>query len=373
MSGNTDKLYSELMALTTHNNTPFYFVDQVCPHDGETYRIFNYRLASWTEFQLPSALECRGTMFRLVQNFYVDGGFIPVLVSRPFQKFFNKGEGDVDHDIKQILRLENKFDGSLIRTYLDANGIVRFASKGSLTSEHAIAAERIASEWSLSKQEALFDLVDSGNTVCYEYASPDHPIVIRYDKTDLEILAARNNETGEYLNGIHPDNCIYSYENILKAIDECATTTDSNFEGYVAVYMNGIDRFKIKSRSYCRLHHLKDDINNVSKIIELSLDEKIDDVIAAFAFDEAVKQRLIDVNHWTLFYYRIYMEKFDELKNYFSMCGWSRKDIAIHCQAYHQQFFHAIMAHLSGKDFDHKKKFKESFTDIIENLIGKEA
>ena len=52
-------LYDELMAL--QSNEAFYFVDQSV---GDCdYRIFLYRLASYTEFCLPGALESRGITF----------------------------------------------------------------------------------------------------------------------------------------------------------------------------------------------------------------------------------------------------------------------------------------------------------------------
>lgn len=55
--------------------------------DDTYYRIFNYRLASYSDFILPSALECRGIMFEV--DF---GGRYVNLVCRPMKKFFNVNE-----------------------------------------------------------------------------------------------------------------------------------------------------------------------------------------------------------------------------------------------------------------------------------------
>ena len=47
----------------TDTSEAFYFKD--FPLNDAIYRIFNYRLASYTEFLAPNALECRGHMFEV--------------------------------------------------------------------------------------------------------------------------------------------------------------------------------------------------------------------------------------------------------------------------------------------------------------------
>lgn len=84
-------LYEDLMALTS-NSEAFYFVDQTL--DNTTYRIFSYRLASYSDFCLPNALECRGIMFE------VNNGSPVRLAARPPQKFFNYRE--VSSDINTL-------------------------------------------------------------------------------------------------------------------------------------------------------------------------------------------------------------------------------------------------------------------------------
>ena len=54
------ELYKQLIDLTNVNES-FFFKD--FPVDERIYRIFNYRLASYTEFLIPGAIECRGIMF----------------------------------------------------------------------------------------------------------------------------------------------------------------------------------------------------------------------------------------------------------------------------------------------------------------------
>lgn len=84
MNAFQQNLYTDLMNLVSTTET-FYFTDATI---NETiYRTFSYRLVSYTEFLKPSALECRGHMFRINSN-----GEMEELVSMPFEKFFNLGE-----------------------------------------------------------------------------------------------------------------------------------------------------------------------------------------------------------------------------------------------------------------------------------------
>ena len=88
------KLYNELLELTGTNEA-FFFKDQVL--DDITYRVFAYRLASYSDFLLPSALECRGIMFEMK-----DGNPIR-LAAMPMEKFFNDGE--VNEDINTLVTI----------------------------------------------------------------------------------------------------------------------------------------------------------------------------------------------------------------------------------------------------------------------------
>jgi T4 RnlA family RNA ligase len=126
------KLYDNLIALTKANEA-FYYQDFEL--DGKKYRIFNYRLASYTDFQQPGALECRGVMFEVQDEVAVR------LASLPMEKFFNLNENPMtmNLDLTQVVRIEEKADGSLMSTYIH-NDQLRLKSKGSLFSEQALHA-----------------------------------------------------------------------------------------------------------------------------------------------------------------------------------------------------------------------------------------
>lgn len=103
------KLYQDLLKLCDESEA-FYYVDQDL--DETHYRIFSYRLASYTEFLKPNALECRGHMFEIDQN-----GMPLRLVALPFAKFFNLGEHNVSRKEEVYLQMKYLYEtGSLSLT-----------------------------------------------------------------------------------------------------------------------------------------------------------------------------------------------------------------------------------------------------------------
>lgn len=132
------QLYQNLISTCTADEG-FYFKDTQL--DSIKYRIFNYRLCSYTAFNtLPSALNCRGIMFNIIDSNDVR------LVSLPPEKFFNydEGNGSRQHELGQLGVQMDKIDGSLISTFLhiDNNNqsVVRLKSKASVTSTQAVEA-----------------------------------------------------------------------------------------------------------------------------------------------------------------------------------------------------------------------------------------
>ena len=126
----------------------FYFDDQKDDKTGKTYRIFNYRLASYTSFQKQDAKNCRGTMFDITDINK------PILVSLPLEKFFNyeEGVGEKEHIRHRFVDKMEKLDGSLISTYhIYSDGKdkkellfnIGFKSKGSIKSAQANEATKI--------------------------------------------------------------------------------------------------------------------------------------------------------------------------------------------------------------------------------------
>src|SRR5699024_414077 len=115
----------------------FFYTDFVSPFETK-FRIFSYNYASYSDWLLDDALECRGIMFEMD----ADG---PVrIAARPMEKFFNLGENPLTMDINmdEVALVMTKADGSLVSTYMDQTNIA-FKSKGSIKSSQAAEALQV--------------------------------------------------------------------------------------------------------------------------------------------------------------------------------------------------------------------------------------
>ncbi len=278
-------LFDNLMALS--DSEAFYSVDQVGP-DGALYRIFTYRLASYTDFMRPDALESRGIMFRC------NGGPWE-LVSRPPEKFFNMGENPltIGLDYSKVQLSMVKEDGSLISTYLDVNGALRLKTKASLHSAQALAAM----QW-LERQAEFKTFIteaeQKGWTVNCEWTSPLNRIVVPYQRDNLIVLNARHRVTGEYM----------EYGELLDwfggqvvpqlnvPVEEVAKLAQG--EGIVVFFGNeAYPRLvKVKAEAYLALHKLKDGVNQPNALFDAVVLEAVDDLKASFA-DDLIVQKMI--------------------------------------------------------------------------------
>lgn len=285
-------LFDELMALTQANEA---FYCQDFSLGTSVYRIFNYRLASYSDFLLPSALECRGIMFELdVANLCVKR-----LASRPMQKFFNLNENPMTMglDLSKVDTVELKADGSLMSTYMHDDEL-RLKSKGSLFSEQAIDAMKwldLPENEQFKRRLAIMDR--SGVTVNLEWCAPHNRIVIGYLKPHLKVLNARYRATGDYVPRaalvVAFDDHLIDRVNTngldVAAFVQSIPAMQDDIEGYVARI--GDLWFKVKTEKYMSLHHAKDSINNPRRLFEAVVDEGVDDLRSMFAHDDlAIKQ-----------------------------------------------------------------------------------
>lgn len=295
MNTNLDTLFEDLMGLCEKTEA-FYYVDQT-GSDGVQYRVFTYRLASYTDFQNRNATECRGHTFRLDS----DGEWR--LASLPPQKFFNYGEHigwGTEMDLSKIVAVMDKLDGSLISTVVDSSGDWFLKSKTSFRSQQAVDA------YLWLNQQTAFALgvgiaVVNGYTVNFEWVSPDNQIVIGYTEPKLIVLNARHMQTGAYMNR----EAMVKYfgeGNIVKSFDIPADPHQfmldaekmTGIEGFIICFENGL-WVKHKTEAYCVLHHLKDSINNARRLWEACVNETADDLRALFHEDPVSIAKIIDM------------------------------------------------------------------------------
>lgn len=273
----------------------FYFVDQV--YEGNTYRIFSYRLATYTEFQHPNAMECRGHTFLMgnVAN-------VVELVSIPMEKFFNLNENpfvmNLDLSNKNIHCVMDKLDGSLISTVKTPQGFT-LKSKTSLNSDQARAAIALLNTPAFHELKLYISMMAETHTINMEYTAPDNQIVIRYDRPQLRIINVRSLEDGSYLPhnqiAVSKQFVVESHpvpEDSVNFIDSIKSM--KGIEGYVIKLHNG-PTFKVKTEEYSILHKSKDGINSDRKLFEACVMETSDDLRGLFTDDPVAIVRITEM------------------------------------------------------------------------------
>jgi RNA ligase len=299
LSPRQKQIYDNLLSLAQKNDA-FYFVDQEI--ENVKFRIFLYRLASYTDFLEPDALESRGITFE------IDADGNPVrLACRPFKKFFNLGENpftmNLDLSADNIESITDKADGSLISSYMDdVTHKVMLKTKGSLHSEQAKAAMKLLYDpknIELFRVVQLYTLQDF--TVNMEYVSQEHRIVLGYDEPKLIVLGVINNNDGSLMDTVDVQRIFPSRFVIDNYIDEAEEVGVDKYlsdikgrtgiEGVVVRLLDGT-MVKIKADAYVALHHCKDSVNAPRRLFEAVVNESADDLRAMFATDIYVVNKI---------------------------------------------------------------------------------
>lgn len=283
-------LYTDLVHLV-ETNEAFFCSDQY--HDNTHYKIFNYRLASYSNFLLPGALECRGVMFEMDST-----GQVVRLASLPLHKFFNLNECPftMNLDLTTIERIMVKSDGSLISSYMHGDSL-RLKSKGSLASDQALDAMTWIEQYEHSEfKQKVLHYTKHNHSVIMEWVGPDNRIVLGYNKPQLIVLHVRNNETGKYRSNIQSVFAGYMPDEL--PIDtpiefvESIPSMKEDIEGFVCMLEDG-PWFKIKTLKYLAKHKTKDSVNCPRRLFEAVIEEASDDMRSMF-FDDPQAIKLID-------------------------------------------------------------------------------
>ena len=183
---------------------------------GFEIELYDYRLASYTDYVDNNAFELRGLCF--VNN---NGTWERNIL---MQKFFNLNETRdwmyEDVKDKKVDMVQVKEDGSVISFIKLPNGNVVAKSKMSFVSDQAIMAQEI-----YDNNEVIRNFIncclDQNLVPVFELVSPFNQIVLVYNDTQLRLLQVRDNNTGKYLNIyeiktlIEPFKCII----IAQALD----------------------------------------------------------------------------------------------------------------------------------------------------------
>jgi RNA ligase len=276
----------DIQNLTKQGFTDWSTLGHVSVKERGSLRLFNYTAnaqyaAEWTDLELLS----RGLIIDS------DTGEV---VARPFDKFFNWGEGGrfVDCPIKSITE---KMDGSLGILYRES-GEYRIATRGAFDSAQALWATHYLQDYIIPNY-SLTGLY-SNLTLLFEIIYPENRIVLDYgDREDLVLLAVRNRLTGEYLSWSRVQGIAKKYgfsmpqthffttpEQLIRASE----LLPASVEGWVVEFMDG-QRFKFKGDKYRALHKMISEISfkhtleaeakgTANEILNVIPDEFLDDV-----------------------------------------------------------------------------------------------
>lgn len=378
------EIYQNLMALcSAPGDAVFYFQDFPIDTDNDTVmRVFNYRLASYTDFMRPDAMEARGIMFEVddVHN-------TPIrLACRPPKKFFNYRENPsviFDHDVlPEVAFAMIKEDGSLISSYTlreVAGETLCLKSRGSINSQQSNDAE----DWLYDQERAALynetlQLDDAGWTVTFEWVSPNNRIVLPYFESKLVVLNVRNRETGNFMpldviRECYPE--IWSHfvkvnpESWVSIVESSATfdevvekaRAETGIEGYV-VYLKDT-MFKMKNDWYVSLHHTKDSVTNPRRLFECVIDDATDDLRQMFATDPLALKLIEDAENK---YIPMYNDLIAKCEAFVATNGsMERKEFAILAQDVFKDvklpYFSCCMTMYGGKIPDWKAVFKKQY------------
>ncbi|CAF3339916.1 unnamed protein product [Rotaria socialis] len=300
------QLYHNLMSNCSVDDG-FYYKD--AQRDSTKYRTFNYRLCSYTTFNnLPSALNCRGTMFNITDLDNVK------LVSLPPEKFFNydEGNGSRDHELGQFGDQMDKIDGSLISTFLHFNQanqpIVLLKSKTSFNSSQASEAMDLLKGQFKCEIERLAHLQ---YTINMEYTSPTNRIVLDYPRAELTVLSIRYHVTGETLfarrlisflgeNGFQSIlEHVVPFKSVSNQVPKSEIIknirAETQGEGYVIEIIRPDDTsylVKVKTNKYLQLHHCKNSVNSLRHLFENIINEQSDDLRSILQDDCSSLERI---------------------------------------------------------------------------------
>lgn len=369
------KLYKGLINLiATNANGTFQFKEH--NKDGVLYHIFNYRLASYSDFCAPYALECRGHMFE------VDRDGRPLrLASLPMEKFFNLNENPFTEnlDLSNVKKIMNKEDGSLISTYLH-NGKLQLKTKASLESEQAIDAMNWLVLENPDLYDELYDITLLGYTVNMEWTSPHNRIVLGYPESSLKILNIRSNYTGQYSDIGNFSNYKTIKEYSVPNVDDIPAEEINLFvqnipdmpeiEGFVLELKSG-QKVKVKTDWYLVRHRAKDSINAPRRLFEAIVTEAIDDVRTLFHGDPVALQVISEMEQKVEPIYNNMIKTVE--KFYDENQSLTRKDYAIKAQSLQDGFMSLYMNLYIGRDNDYRqfaiKNYKMFIGDVKDNPL----
>lgn len=220
-------------------------------HPSAPLAVLNYtEEATFNRYWNVITRTCRGLIYNTDSD---------EVVARPFPKFFNYGEEDVDHSYYSVpVTVTDKLDGSLGICY-SVNGELAVSTRGSFISVQALHATEVLraryAGWRPPEDmTVLFEIIYPGNRIVCNYGSQD----------DLFLLGAVSITHGwscgpeDYLGWPGPRTTVFECASFQDAIEMAPR---EGAEGIVVHFPSRDLRLKIKQADYVAMHRLVTGLN----------------------------------------------------------------------------------------------------------------
>jgi len=281
MKSTREKLYSMLHTITLEDYQKYldeekngYIKINKHPED-ENIVILNYtELTTFDKRWNNETMSARGLILDLTEAKYNDKIYV---LAKPFEKFFNYGENldyEKEIDFSNIVSVMEKMDGSLGISYF-FNNEIRFATRGSFTSDQAIKATEIWKE-KYSHVDSTWFYASAPVTYLVEIVYPENRVVVDYgDKEDLIMLGTIYLYGNQgFLDASYQDvkweaerlgmPIAPQYTYSLEQMVELKEKIGANEEGWIIRFGDN-KRLKIKGDEYMQVHRIKHGMSEKAK------------------------------------------------------------------------------------------------------------
>lgn len=313
------------------NSEAFYCTETIV--EGFKVEMYDYRLASISDFENNNAFELRGLTF--VYNELSKTWERHLLLNKFFNYSQTIGWMPEDLDNKEIMSVQEKLDGSVISFIKFPNGVIRAKSKMSFTSDQAVAAQKI-----YDTNKSIRDFIDFNINVrvtpVFELIGYNNQIVVQYENDyELRCIQVRY-EDGSYVDNfdrvaykLYNIECAKTFKMTLPELLKEKETNKENIEGWIITFTDG-QMAKIKTNRYMELHGLiGPDAFRENLIIQSIINSSIDDVISALA-EGNKKEKLIEITELVQNDFNHAVVEFKKLRGiYFNKYNENRKEFAL--------------------------------------------
>lgn len=229
----------------------------------------------------PAVKEARGVILDQNDNWSV--------VCRPFDKFFNQGEGHAAKIDWDTARVQQKYDGSLCTLYhYDNKWHVATTGTpdacGQVNDFGITFADLFWAVWDEKRYELPIGWENF--SFMFELMCPENRVVVQHKHRNLVLIGVRHRSGAEMsLDSAAGLDYSYAQKYPLQSIEDVLKTFEAmnplNQEGYVIVDRD-FNRIKVKHPGYLALHHMKGNGLTNKRIVEIVRSGEYSEVVSYF-------------------------------------------------------------------------------------------